>query len=323
MGVGLVRRGGTGSISHSQPTPTLALRDIYGATYSFIEKGHATLVTSGSTPTAPAAGSLTFFSKSRAGKMIPAVVGPSGIDFNLQAALYGTTTYRFMANNNATYFFWGNSWTSRLASGSQTFPAKASTNAMLSMNRVLYTTTATANTSAGIQSTRTVAWRGNAAGLGGFLFFSRFGLQAIGNSARLRVLVGLSDLNGAMTQDPSTYLLAAINGGAQVIGLIKDAADVNLQFFIRNGTTQTKQNTGVAPTANQILDLYIHSMPNGTDVMFQLNNPLTGATLASATLSTGIPASAQFLYAQTHVGTSAATSIQSLALNQIYVETDL
>lgn len=319
MGQGLVRRGGTGSISHSQPTPTLALRDIYGATYSFIEQGHPTLVMSGSTPTTPAAGSLTFFSKSRAGKMIPAVVGPSGVDFNLQASLCGTTNFRFIGNFPPVN--WGVSWTSRTISGSQTFPPKAATNAMLSMQRALYTTTNVASTSAGIQSNSTVAWRGNAVGLGGVFFFARFGLQAIGNSARLRVLVGLSDLNESMGQDPSTYTLAAVNGGSQVIGLIKDTADLNLQFYIGNGTTSTKQDTLVAPTVNQILDLYIHSIPNGTDVMFQLNDPLTGNTLASATLSTGIPASTQFLYAHTHVG--AVSAIQSLGLNQIYVETDL
>jgi hypothetical protein len=330
MGVGLVRKGATGSVSHSQATPTLlilitppALRDTYGATFSFIEQGQLTLVMSGSTPTTPAAGSLTFFSKSRAGKMIPSVIDPSGVDFNLQSALHGTTTFRFMANNNNTYFFWGNSWTSRLASGTETFPGKSSTNAMLSMNRVLYATANSANTSGGIQSTDRVVWRGNAAGLGGFLFFSRFGLQAIGASNRLRVLVGLSDLNGTMTQDPSTYTLASLSGGSQVIGLIKDAGDTNLQFFIRNGTTQTKQDTGVAPTVNQILDLYIHAMPNGTNIMFQLNESVGGTTLASATLSTGIPANTQFLYAHVHVGTSASSSVQSLSVNQIYVETDL
>jgi hypothetical protein len=126
-----------------------------------------------------------------------------------------------------------------------------------------------------------------------------------------------------MTQDPSTYLLAAINGGSQVIGLIKDAGDTNLQFFIRNGTTQTKQDTGVAPTVDQILDLYIHAMPNGTDIMFQLNGSVGGSTLAEATLSTGIPANTQFLFAHAQVGTSAASAVQSLSVNQIYVETDL
>ena len=317
MGVGLVRRGGTGSISHSQPTPTLALRDIYGATYSFIEQGHPTLVNFGSTPTAPAAGSLTFFSKSRAGKTLPAVVGPSGVDFNLQPALYGTTTFRFIPNSNIVYIFWGNSWTQRISTGSyRGYPIKVSTNAMSSMNRILYTTANTGNISgAGIQSTNTVAWRGNGAGLGGFLFFSRFGLQ-IAVLTSLRVLVGLSELNTILIEDPSAIVTIS------TIGLIKDAADGTLQFFIRNGTTQTKQTTGVIPTVNQILDLYIHAMPNGTDIMFQLNDSVSGSTLSSATLSTGIPANTVFLYAHAQVGSSSA-SIQSLAVNQIYVETDL
>jgi hypothetical protein len=57
--------------------------------------------------------------------------------------------------------------------------------------------------------------------------------------------------------------------------------------------------------------------------MFQLNGSVGGSTLAEATLSTGIPANTQFLFAHAQVGTSAASSIQSLSVNQIYVETDL
>jgi hypothetical protein len=317
MGVGLVRKGATGSVSHSQATPTLALRDTYGATFSFIEQGHVTLLNVGSQsqPTTPAAGDLVFFSKSRAGKMIGSVVGPSGIDYNIQNALFGSTIIRWFPTNGTTIsIFFGTGWVARNVSGSQTTTSKLSATAMQSMSRALFSTTAAINTSSGIQSIDTVVWRGNATGLGGFFFFARFGMVTIGTGAR--VLIGLSALNGTLAADPSTGVTSGLNN---TIAIIKDAADTTWQVLIRNTSTLTKQNTFVTITANQILDIYIHVKPNDTSATFELRNPLTGSSLYSVTLTTGMIDGATFLYAHCQVQASAASTSQ-LALNQIYVE---
>lgn len=315
MGVGLVRKGATGSVSHSQGTPTLALRDTYGATYSFIEQDNVTLVTSGSQPTTPAADNLVFFSKNRAGKMIGSVVGPSGIDYNIQNSFMGNTIIRWFPSNGTTIsIFFGTGWVARNVSGSQTTTSKLSATPMQSMSRALFSTTAAINTSSGIQSIDTVIWRGNATTSGGFLFFARFGMVTVGTGAR--VLLGLSQLNGTLVADPSTGVTSGLNN---TIAIIKDAADTTWQFLIRNTSTLTKQPTGVTITANQILDIYIHVKPNDTSATFELRNPLTGASLYSVNLTTGIIDTTTFLYAHCQVQTSAAVTSQ-LALNQIYIE---
>ena len=325
MGVGLVRKGATGSVSHSQGTPTLALRDTYGATYSFIEQGNVVLLNVGSQsqPTTPAAGNLVFFSKSRADKMIGSVIGPSGIDFNIQNALFGSTVIRWVPSAGTNIQMnptgapgvgsgWGSGWQARNATGAQTHPNKSSTNSMNSLNRALFSTTAAINTSSGIQSINTIVWRGNASGLGGFFFFARFGMVTIGTGAR--VLIGLSALNATLTVDPS--------GINNTIAIIKDAADTTWQVLIRSASTSTKQPTGVTITANQILDIYIHVKPNDTSATFELRNPIAGTSLYSTTLSTGMIDGSTFLYAHCQVQASAA-SLSALALSQIYIESDV
>ena len=313
MGVGLVRKGATGSVSHSQGTPTLALRDTYGATFSFIEQDQLTLVSSGSQPTTPAAGDLVFFPKSRAGKIIGAVVGPSGVDYNLQNSFMGSTIIRWVPGaTTVVSIFWGAGWTTRNVTGAQSHPAKSSTNSMTSLNRALFSTTAAINTSSGIQSTDSIVWRGNATSLGGFFFFARFGMVTIGTGAR--VLIGLSALNATLTVDPS--------GINNTIAIIKDAADTTWQVLIRSASTSTKQPTGVTITANQILDIYIHVKPNDTSATFELRDPIAGTSLYSVTLTTGMIDGTTFLYAHCQVQASAA-SLSALALSQMYVEADV
>lgn len=320
MGVGLVRKGATGSVSHSQGTPTLALRDTYGATFSFIEQGQVTLVSSGSQPTTPTNFDLVFFSKSRAGKMIASVVGPSGIDYNLQNSFMGNTIIKWLPsattniqiNPGAAGSGWGSGWTARNVTGAQTHPTKANTNAMASLNRALFSTTAAINTSSGLQSTNTIVWRGSATSLGGFFFFARFGMVTIGTGAR--VIIGLSVLNGTLTVEPST-----INN---TIAIIKDAADTTWQFLTRNTSTLTKRDTSVTVTANQVLDIYIHVKPNDNAATFELRNPVAGTLLYSQTLTVGMIDGTVFLYAHCQVQASAA-SLSALALNQIHIEADV
>ena len=315
MGQGLVRRGGTGSISHSFPNPTYILKDTLGATYSSISDGYASLIVSSTNPDTPPSGELTFFSKIRANKVIPSVIGPSGVDFNIQGSLYGNTIIRWVPGVTTTVSIaWGTTWTARNSSGAQSHPAKSSANALSSLNRALFATTATANTSAGIQSTQVVAWRGNAVGLGGFFFFARFGMSVIGSLTGVRVLIGLSVLNGTLTVDPST-----INN---TVAIIKDAADTTWQFLTRNTSTLTKIDTASTVTVNQVLDIYIHVKPNDGSATFHLKDAVTGIDIYQQTLTTGMIDGTTFMYIHCQVQTT-TTAVSSLSLGQMYLESDV
>lgn len=292
MGQGLLLRGGTSSILYTNGdgnTKGSLYTNNYG---SIIQQGNLSLKVATSTPNSPSSGELTFFSKNRAGRIIPSVVGPSGVDFSLQGALFGSSIYRWMPGvTTGASIAWSTSWSARNSSGAQSHPAKTSTNALTSLNRALFSTTAIANTSSGIQSTNTVAWIGDASNLGGFFFFSRFGMSAIGSLTGVRVLLGLSSLNGNLTSDPSTTSL-------NTIAIIKDAADTTWQLLTRNTAGGvTKINTLVTVVINQVLDIYIHTKPNGTDVSFQLRDGVSGADLYIQTITTNLPTNTTFLYA--------------------------
>ena len=130
------------------------------------------------------------------------------------------------------------------------------------------------------------------------------------------MFVGLSANNAAMAADPSTW--------ANTIGIGKDTADSTWQIIARNATTLTKTNTAKAVVAGEVLDLYMFAAPNGADVSVRLVNAVTGAIILDDTaLSTNIPASTAFMYMQAHTMSVTGTTAKLLALNKMYLETDL
>ena len=270
-----------------------------------------------STPAAPAAGNLRVFTRAQAGRQLLAIVGPSGLDTNLQPALFRNTSYMWLAGTGTTVAInWGSSWTPRNngASSAQAHPTKATTNALTSMNRATFGTGTTTTGTSGIQTSATVAWRGNAAGLGGFFFFSRFGVET--HEAAMRYLVGLSALNAFLAGEPSVQ-----NNSC---GVCKDAADANWHIFTRSGTTTTKTDTGVAVAAGNIYDFFMFAPPNGSNITFRLVNAVTGVVhVDDVVISTNLPVNTTLMFAHAQCMSTAGTTAKLLALNRIYVETDL
>lgn len=268
-------------------------------------------------PAAPAAGDLRWFGISRAGRILPHIIGPSGIDVALQPGLFGNSIYMWLPGTGTTLSIaWGSSWTARNngTSAAQAHPTKASTNNLTSMNRATFSTGTTTTGTSGVQSSATVAWRGNATGLGGFFFFARFGVETYRSD--IRVLVGLSALNAALAGDPSAQ--------ANSCGICKDAADTNWQIFVRSGSTATKIDTGVPVAAGDIFDLMMFAPPNGSGITFRVVNTMTNAVVVdNEYVSTNLPAATTFMYAQARIMSTTGTTAAILALNRIYVECDL
>jgi len=219
-------------------------------------------------PAAPTTG-LRTFARSRAGRILPHVIGPSGVDVALQPAMFGNTVYMWLPGTGTTLAInFGTSFTARNSgtAAAQSHSTKASTNAMTSLSRASFGTGTTATGTSGIQSAATVAWRGNAANLGGFFFFARFGVET--HEAAMRYMIGLSANNATLAADPSTL--------ANSIMLVKDSADTNWFIASRNGTTLTKTATGLAVTAGPILDFMLFCKPNDTKITARLVNAVDG-----------------------------------------------
>ena len=266
--------------------------------------------------TTPASG-LNLFNRSRAGRNMLTMIGPAGIDTALQPALFGNSIYMWLPGTGTTVAInFGTSFTARNAGtgAAQAHPTKASTNALTSMNRATFSSGTTATGASGIQSAASVAWRGNAAGLGGFFFFARFGVET--HAADTRNFIGLSANNAAMAADASTW--------NNTIGLCKDVADTNWQLLSRNGSTATKVDTGLAVAAGTILDLTLFCPPNGSNITARLANAVDGTVyLDNVVVTATLPVNTTFLFMQAHHQSTTTATATLLALNRLYLETDL
>lgn len=264
----------------------------------------------------PPVGGLKLYAKNRAGRILPFWCGPSGVDTPMQAALAGNSVAMWLPGTGTTLgIAFGVSFTARNSGtgAAQAHPAIASTNALTSMKRATYGTGTTTTGASGVQSSATVTWRGNAAGLGGFFFGARFGIETLASDQR--AFIGLSANNAAMAADPSSW--------NNTIGLCKDGADSTWQLLSRS-TSATKVDTGCTVTAGQILDLYLFCKPNDSKITARLMDPVSGTIyLDNVDVTATLPAATTFLYMQAHTQSQTGTTAKLLALNKMYLETDI
>lgn len=309
--------GGSGDVVGPAVTTDNHLPVFSGTTGKIIKEATYFDIPAIAIPAAPAAGDLRWFARNRSGRVLPHIIDPSGINVALQPALFGNSVFMWSPSTGTTVSAnFGTSWTARNAGtgAAQAHPTRASTNALTSMNRATFGTGTTATGSSGVQSALQVAWRGNAANLGGFYFTSRFGIET--TEATLQVLIGLSALNAALAGEPSAQ--------NNTVGLAKDSTDSTWQIITRNGTTVTKTPTGASITVGQVLDFTMFAAPNGSDVTFKLVDAVTGTVLVdNVVVTTNLPVNTTFLYAHAQIRSTVGTTAKLLALNRIYVETDL
>lgn len=269
------------------------------------------------TPAAPATGWLRLFAKTRAARGTLNTIGPLGVDVAYQPALFGNTMVLWVPSGTTAQTAFGATYTARNngTAAAQATPARASTNAMTSLLRAQFGTGTTATGASGTQTAATVAWRGNAAGLGGFFFFARFGIETL--VADQRAMVGLSANNATMAADGSTW--------ANTCALVKDSADSTWQFATRNATTLTKTASGCTVTAGQVLDLYIFAPPNNSGtITVRLVDAVTGTIfMDDVGITANLPVNTTFLYMQAHTQSVSGATAKILSLNKMYLETDL
>lgn len=269
------------------------------------------------TPAAPATGWLRLFAKTRAARGTLNTIGPLGVDVAYQPAFFGNTIMLWLPSATTAQTAFGVTYTARNngTSAAQDTPARASTNAMTSLSRARFGTGTTATGASGTQTAVTVTWRGNAAGLGGFFFFSRFGVETL--AADQRVMIGLSANNATMAADGSTW--------ANTCALVKDSADSTWQFATRNASTLTKTASGATVTAGQILDLYIFAPPNNAGtITVRLVDAVTGTIyMDDVAITANLPVNTTFLYMQAHTQSVTGTTAKLFSVNKMYLEQDL
>jgi len=266
-------------------------------------------------PAAPAAGTLLLYAKSIAGRLWPKWVGPSGWDMPFQQALMFNSIVFVRPAATTSQTVIGTTVTNV---GTLSTPALASTNLLASTRRTLFTAAATtAGTLISQRASATLMWRGNAAGLGGFMYCERFALVTL--VATQRVFVGVSDSTAAPTNiDPTTSTTPgkiglAVNTNTGNWNLVNNAS----------GTAPTVLALGASFPVNtpDILELTLFGAPNGTGIGYRVKNMTSNAEF-SGTLTTNIPANTAFLLPWKFMTNNTTTGTFALASLGWTVETD-
>lgn len=286
-----------------------------GAANVEIDGGDLALI-DGGFPTTPSAGRTKVFTDGMATRRMVGSIDPDGFHFDFQPALFNSTTYLWLAGTGTTLAInWGTSFTARNngTNAAQSHPVKNNLSAIQSMNRANFSTGTTATGASGIQATETNAWRGDVANLGGFFFFARFGLETI--SGTYRSFVGLSANNATMAANASTW--------NNTCGIGNEAGDTTWFIVVRSLTTATRINTTITITAGQILDFYMYAQPNGSTIFFEVRNAVTNAVLYNGQETANLPTTTGFMYIQSHIQSVTGTTAKLLALNRMYLETNL
>lgn len=282
-------------------------------------KGHGgDLILTGVTPTTPPAGAIKLFVKNNAGRMLAAIVGPSGLDVSLQSHLGRNKIGRWMPGGNATTAPLGDGITAPTATGTATARSVATTNMLTSMRRLGYVSAATAAALCGVRTGVAQFWRGNSANLGGFHFIARFAVSDAATVAAARMFVGFSGTVAAPTNvEPNT-----INNS---VGIGQISTSTNLQIITRDATAAQTIDLGLNFPCNtlsaDVYELALFAAPNGSTIGYRVERLNTGA-VSEGTLSTNLPV-ATTLMGITMWRTNNATPLAvGFDLVSMYVETD-
>lgn len=268
------------------------------------------------TPGPPAMGA-DLFTRVRAGRRMIAQVGPSGLDYPFQPGLFANMVgFLRPVGNSATVPVANGIFPT--ATGVATAANWASTNLLTSLKRISYVSAATAGASGGVRSNTLQNWRGNAAGLGGFFFVTRFGFAAI--PATRRWFCGMVGITGALASaEPST--------STNVIGVGQDTGDTTIQFMHNDAAGTCVKSTGssalASPAVGEVLEVRVFCAPNGTIAgmsVEKLNQ--SGAVSEYNTPTTDLPANTQALAPQLWANNGTTAAVIDPHLVGMYVETD-
>jgi hypothetical protein len=273
------------------------------------------------TPATPAAGGLKLFGRSLAGRLLPAFVGPSGLDNALQAKLgYGRVAVAWSVGNSTTLTTLG---FLPASTGTATSAGVNTTNRHQRMARTEYlVTTASTTAVAGFRSNNALWTLGaSTAGDGGFLMTYTWGPATGVTTSTHRAFAGMRGPAAVPTDvEPSSL--------TNMCGMGWDAADANVQFLHNDGTgTATKIDLGPAfpvPTVDRtsVYRLTMFAPPGPTQSLGYLVEDLVSGATALGTVTTDLPAVSTLLGVHSYMSVGGTSSVIGMAVMGVVVESD-
>lgn len=276
-------------------------------------------------PGNPPANTVRLHRAPLAGRQLPSFVGPGGQDSVLQSALHGNAIFHVTpASGTTAPNCLGGTLTT---AATMSMPTLATTNLWTSIQRKRWQTSTTAGNLTGMRTAYTQWWRGNAAGLGGFFWRSRFGHQINLNGAQC--FHGLCATSAGLSATAGS-----VSGLINMIGVGYDTTDASTGnwFLYRNDQTgtATKIDLGTAAARANTTDGYElimfclpHDGVNPQNITVEVRRLNNGSQiLAPTTYTTDLPQNTAFLAMKSECNNGAVAAATNLEVAQLYIESD-
>lgn len=270
-----------------------------------------------SEPSAPPAGFVSLYSKEIAGVGVMRYRNAQDLDHTLQKAL-AVNSFETCMGGIAAPTVIGGATAAATVTNNAVSAALASTNLGTSLIHTVMATTTTAGTLATHISAPLRFWRGNAAGLGGFVWTVRFGLNGTLQSGQ-RVFWGLQDSVTPLTNADYT---TATTPGKIGMAIIANSGNWNLVHNVTASAPTIIALGASFPVNNtDVMELILACAPNSSTIGYRVRNLSTGAE-TSGTLSTNIPASTTYLCPSGAITNNATAAIASMRFYKWTKEAD-
>ncbi len=273
-------------------------------------------------PAAAATDTLKLYAKKVAGRMLPKIIGPAGIDTVLQVGLSANAVFMVApASGTTAPTAWGGTLTTAATMSVQ--QTIASANPWQATWRKRFQTSTTAGNLSGMRTAYAQYFRGNAAGYGGFFFRAQLGQNINLNGAQC--FVGLCASTGALAATAG-----AVSALVNMIGMGYDTTDAstgNWQLFRNDGSgTATKVDLGATDAARNTThgyDLIIYCPPGAaTEIFVRIINLHNGATVLDTSYTTDLPAVNTGMAFKAEVNNGAVAAAANLEISKVYIESD-
>ncbi len=274
--------------------------------------------------TAPPAGTMRFYAKELAGRVLPRYIGPSGLDSFLQPLLARNKIGYWCPPGNSTVAPGVLGYTSPTIVGTATARTITVANQLQRMRRMGYVSAASTGALASSRVAVAQITLGDGSGLGGFMKVIRFATSDAATVAGARMFVGISAITTAPTNvEPSTLI--------NRIGIGHGAADTNLMIYYGGSVAQTPIDLGPNFPANTLsADVYefaLYSSPNSSSIVsYEVTRLNTGDVATgdlTGTSGTQLPSPATLLTYHWAYRTNNATALAvGIDIVSDYIETD-
>lgn len=279
-------------------------------------------------PTVPTTDAVSIFGKTfggAGGRTMVAAVGPSGMDYTLQPAMWRQNVAMWKPPGGSTTLPGVFGFPAPTALGTATLRSIATTNALTRTRRLAYVTATTAGLVCGHYSTLAQYTLGTGTGLGGFFYSCRFGVSDTALQSAARAFCGMTSSIVSQTNvDPATLVNA--------IGIGHIAADTNWYVYYGGSTAQTRISLGTDFPINvtDLIELTLWSPPATAGVVFYNVTRIsatgvtyeTGGQLGPGTAGVTLPASTTLLAHRVWRTNNTAAAVVAVDVNSVYIETD-